>query len=145
MGYIPSSFRFAAMTVLPILCLGLVGCGNSEPSAEEVRQEHETAKEAREERESREVARELKTGDFVSCGRKVYASRQSLCTFARNVELSYYTEIVAGEGKPIGYHPPAKQDYRVLCSGTVPHKCTSFKDDGLGIEPLPSGIIFFSP
>jgi hypothetical protein len=145
MGNVPSSFRFAATTVLLVLCLSLLGCGSSKPSTEEVRQEHETAKEASEERESRKVARELKTGDYVSCGRKVYASRQSLCTFARNVELSYYTEIVAGEGKPIGYHPPAKQDYRVLCSGTVPHRCTSFKDDGPGIEPLPSGVIFFSP
>ncbi len=145
MGYVLGSLRLAATTVLLVLCLGLIGCGSSEPSAEEVRQEHESAKEAREERESRQVARELKTGDYVSCGRKVYASRQSLCTFARNVELSYYTEIVAGKGKPIGYHPPAKQDYRVLCSDTVPHKCTSFKDDGQGIEPLPSGVIFFSP
>lgn len=145
MGYITSSFRFAAAMVSLVLCLGLLGCGSSEPSAEEVRQDNETAKEAREERESQQVARELKTGDFVSCGRKVYASRQSLCTFARNVELSYYTEIVAGEGKPIGYHPPAKQDYRVLCSGTVPHRCTSFKGNEPGIESLPSGVIFFSP
>src|SRR5689334_17615444 len=96
------------MVAVLLLCLAVAGCGSSEPSTEEVRQENETAKEAREERESQEVARELKTGDFVHCGRKVYASRQSLCTFARNVELSYYTEIVAGEGKPIGYHPPAK-------------------------------------
>lgn len=144
MGYI-TSLRIAATTVLLVLCVGLLGCGSSEPSAEEVRQENETAKEAREERESQQVARELKTGDFVHCGRKVYASRQSLCTFARNVELSYYTEIVAGEGKPIGFHPPAKQDYRVLCSGTVPHRCASFKNDEPGIESLPSGVIFFSP
>jgi len=145
MGYLQSSFRFAAAAVLLALCLGLAGCGSSEPSAEEVRQEHETAKEAREGRESHEVAQELKTGDYVHCGRKVYASRRSLCTFARNVELSYYTEIVAGQGKPIGYHPPAKQDYRVLCSGTVPHRCTGFKGDEPGIESLPSGVIFFSP
>ena len=88
---------------------------------------------------------ELKAGDYVSCGGEVFVSKASLCTFAHNVQESYYTEIEVGWGKPIGFQPPAEQDYRVLCSGTIPHKCTSFKEDGPGIEPLPGGVIFFSP
>lgn len=149
MGYCssraPILLQLLVAGVLLCLCLALAGCGSSESSGEEVRQDREAAREAREERENHEAAQELENGDFVSCGSKVYANKQSICTFARNVEESYYTEITAGPGKPIGFHPPAEQDYRVFCSGTVPHKCTGFKDDGGGIEPLKGGVIFFSP
>ena len=150
MGYDLSSFglfsRSLAAVVVLGLCLVVIGCGSSSaPSGEEVRQEREAAQEAREERESQEVKRELETGDFVDCGGQVFVDRKSLCTFAKNVQGSYYTEVVAGWGKPIGLHPPAEQDYRVLCSGSVPHKCTPFKDDSPGIESLESGTIFFSP
>jgi hypothetical protein len=146
-------FRFAVLLALLALCLGALGCGSSEPSAaeirlahaEEIRQEHEAARDAREERENRKTEAELKAGDYVSCGGEVFASKASLCTFAHNVQEAYYTEVQVGRGKPIGFQPSAEQDYRVLCSGTVPHKCTSFKDDAPGIEPLPSGVIFFSP
>lgn len=137
--------RLLVAGILLSLCFAAFGCGGSDSNSEEARQEREAIQEAQEERESQKVKRELENGNFVHCGRKVYASEKSLCTFALNVEQSYYTEIVAGPGKPIGFHPPAEQDYRVLCSGTVPHKCTTFKDDGGGIEPLPSGVIFFSP
>jgi hypothetical protein len=149
MGYHEGSLRLALRLLvaggLLCLCLAAFGCGSSDSNSEETRQEREATQASQEERESKKVERELENGDFVHCGRKVYASAKSLCTFALNVEQSYYTEIVAGPGKPIGYHPPAKQDYRVFCNGTVPHKCTTFKFDGNGIEPLPSGVIFFSP
>jgi len=150
MGYDLSSLgpvvrSVAAVAVLG-LCLVLIGCGDSSSSSgEEVRQEREAALEAREEREGREVKRELEASDFVDCGGQVFADRQSLCAFAKNVQNAYYTEVVAGPGKTIGLHPPAEKDYRVLCSGSVPHKCVPFKNDSPGIESLPSGTIFFSP
>lgn len=150
MRYQQSSLRFPPrlLVVGALLCLVLAayGCGSSDSTnSEAARQDREAAQATQEERESQQVERELEDGDFVHCGRKVYASEKSLCTFARNVEQAYYTEVVAGEGKAVGYHPPAKQDYRVLCSGTVPHRCTSFKDNEPGIESLPGGVIFFSP
>ncbi|HEU4462894.1 MAG TPA: hypothetical protein VFR75_09910 [Solirubrobacterales bacterium] len=144
-GEARSALRLLAVGALLCLCLVPAGCGDSDSSGEEARPDPDAAREAREERENREVAKELENGDFVHCSRKVYANEQSLCTFAEYIEESYYTEIVAGPGKPIGFHPPAEQDYRVFCSGTVPHKCTGFKDDGAGIEPLEGAVIFFSP
>ncbi|HEU4739939.1 MAG TPA: hypothetical protein VFS54_12790 [Solirubrobacterales bacterium] len=144
-GSSPSLLRLLVAGALLCLCLVAFGCGSSDSNSEENRQEREAAQTTKEERESREVERELESSAFVHCGRKVYASEKSLCTFALNVEQAYYTEVVAGEGKAVGYHPPAKQDYRVLCSGTVPHRCTTFKNDENGIESLPSGVIFFSP
>lgn len=141
------SLRLFALGALLCLCLASFGCGSSsEPSSAEVaRQERESARDAREERKSQAVKRELESGDFVDCGGQVFANKQSLCTFAKNVKNAYYVEVVAGTGKAVGLHPPAGKDFRVLCTGTVPHRCTGFKDDGGGIEPLKGGLIFFSP
>lgn len=149
MGYrrssTPVALRLFTVGILLCLCLVALGCGSSESNSEETRQEREDAREMREERESREVAQELENGDFVHCGRKVYVSDQSICTFAKNVEGAYYVEVVAGQGPAIGFHPPAKKDYQVLCSGTVPHKCTPFKTKPGEIESLKAGVIYFSP
>lgn len=137
--------RLLAAGAVLCLCFVALGCGSSESTGEEARVEREDAREAREERESQAVERELKAGDFVKCGAQTFANKRSLCTFAKNVRAAYYVEVVAGSGKAIGYHPPAEQDYRVLCSGTVPHKCTGFKNNEPGIESLKGGVIFFSP
>jgi hypothetical protein len=141
--------RLLTAAVLLGLCLAMLGCGDSdsaEPSpAEQARQEREADREAREERENQAAEQELKAGDYLSCGGQLFVNKRSLCTFARNVQNAYYTEVQVGWGKAVGYEPHAKQDYRVLCSGTVPHKCTGFKDDSGGIEPLKGGVFFFSP
>lgn len=142
--------RLSTAAVLVGICAALLGCGSddggSEPSpAEAARQAREAARDAREERESREVEKELKAGDYISCGGEVFVNKRSLCTFAKNVQSAYYTEVQVGWGKALGLEPAAEKDYRVLCSGTVPHKCTGFKDDGGGIEPLQGAVIFFSP
>lgn len=142
--------RLLSAAILLGLCLALLGCGSdsdsSEPSpAEAARQEREAAREAREERENLAVEKELKAGDYVSCGGQLFVNKRSLCTFGRNVQNAYYTEVQVGSGKAVGYEPAAKKDFRLLCSGTVPHKCTGFKEDGPGIEPLKGGVIFFSP
>jgi len=140
-----SALRLTWFIALLTLCVVAIGCGSSGSGGETARQEQEAARDAREARESRRVELELKNGDFVRCGGKVFASAESLCTYARNVQNAYYTEVIAGRGETIGFQPPAKQDYAVICSGTVPHRCTGFKEDGVGIETLPSGTIFFSP
>lgn len=132
------------------LCLALPGCGGDSagPSAAEAaRQEREAARDAREERESQAAEKELKAGDYTGCGGQVFVNERSLCAFAKNVKNAYYVEVQVGTGKVVGYEPGAEQDYRALCSGTVPHKCTSFKEDGSDIEPLPdkSAVFFFSP
>lgn len=142
--------RPLAATALLALCLTLFACGgdssSSGPSPEEqARQERESVREAREERENQAMEEELKAGDYISCGGKLFVSKRSLCTFGRNVQHAYYSEVAVGRGKAIGYEPQADQDYRVLCSGTVPHKCTGFKGNDPGIESLKSGVIFFSP
>jgi hypothetical protein len=153
MGYHSSFARaFLRLMVVGALlapCLVPLGCGSdsgAEPSgAEKARQEREAVREAREEQENQAAKQELESGDYVSCGGQVFVSKRSLCTYARNVQNAYYTEVQVGQGKTLGYEPHAEQDYRVLCSGSIPHKCTGFKDDGGGIEPLKSGVIFFSP
>ena len=142
--------RVLAAAVLLVLCLALLGCGenSSEPSsAEAARQARDTAREAQEERESQAVKRELEAGDYVSCGGQVFVNKRSLCTFAQNGKSAYYTEVAAGPGTTVGYEPHAEQDFRVLCTGTVPHKCTTFKEDERGIEPLPDkrAVFYFSP
>lgn len=153
MGRHSSGFpRLLAAAVLLGLCLALLGCGSdsgsADPSpAEAARQEREAARDAREERESQAMKKELEAGDYISCGEQVFVNKASLCTFAKNIQSAYYTEVQVGWGKPLGLEPKAEKDFRVLCSGTVPHKCTTFKDDGRGIEPLPdkSAVFFFSP
>jgi hypothetical protein len=140
--------RLLTAAVLLGLCLALLGCGSDSPepsSSEAARQEREAVREAREERENRAMEQELKAGDYVSCGGKLFANKRSLCTFGRNVQNAYYVEVQVGRGKAVGYEPAAEQDYTLLCSGTIPHKCTGFKEDGNGIEPLKGGVIFFSP
>jgi hypothetical protein len=127
------------------LCLGLLGCGDSDSSGGTTAEDRPTAQQTQEERENQQVKRELKEGDFVSCGSQVFVNKQSLCAFAKNMRHAYYVEVVGGSGKVIGYHPADQQDYRVFCTGTVPHRCTGFKDEGEGIEPLQGALIFFSP
>lgn len=149
---LPAASRLLAAAVLLGLCLALLGCGgdsgSAEPSpAEAARQEREAARDAREERESQAAKQELKAGNYISCGEQVFVNKQSLCTFAKNVKNAYYVEVQLGTGKVVGYEPGAEKDYRALCTGTVPHKCTTFKKDGRGIEPLPDkgAVFFFSP
>ncbi len=138
--------RLLVAGALLCLCLAALSCGSSSnTSGEEARLEREAVEEAREDRENRRAESEFRDGDFVHCGRKVYASKRSLCAFAMNVESAYFIEVTAGPGKAIGYHPGAEQDYMVHCGGTLPHKCGSFDDEGEGIESLKSGVIFFWP
>ena len=136
----------SAVSALLCLCLVSTGCGDdSEPASEEARVEREDAREAREEKESQAVKKELDSGDFIACGSQTFVNKRSFCTFAKNMRNAYYVEVGSGPGKAVGLHPPAKQDYRVYCTGTVPHRCTGFKDEGEGIEPLKGALIFFSP
>ncbi len=87
----------------------------------------------------------LEEGDFVDCGGQVFVNKRSFCAFAKNMRHAYYAEVVSGPGKVIGLHPAANNDFRVHCTGTVPHRCTDFKYDGTGIPPLKGALIFFSP
>lgn len=148
----PAACRLLSAIALLGLCLALLGCGSDSDSggpspAEAARQEREAARDAREERESQAAKQELEAGDYIGCGGQVFVNEKALCTFAKNVKNAYYVEVQVGSGKVVGYEPDAEQDYRALCSGTVPHKCTSFKEDASGIEPLPdkSAVFFFSP
>lgn len=129
-----------------LLALGAVmlGCGSSDSGAETAEQNRQ-AEEKRQAEETSQVKQELKDGNYVPCGEQVFVNKKVFCTFARNMHQAYYVEVVSGSGKAVGYHPPAKKDFRVFCSGTVPHKCTGFKDDGQGIEPMKGAVIFFSP
>jgi hypothetical protein len=130
--------------VLLGLCAVLLGCGSSDSAAETAEQAGQ-AEERQEAQENRQVRKELGEGNFVDCGAHVFVNKKTFCTFAKNMQQAYYVEVVGGSGKAVGYYPRGGQDYRVYCSGTVPHKCTGFKDDGRGIEPLKGAVIFFSP
>jgi len=140
------------LSLLALLALGalLPGCGGSDSTGESTAASGtENAQEAREVQEEQEVETELKNlrakDLVVDCGSQVFANKQSICTFARNMRHAYYSEVVGGSGKAVGYDPGAEKDFRVFCSGTVPHKCTGFKDEGGGIESLDGALIFFSP
>lgn len=140
-------FAYAcALALLALaLCLGAIGCGDSNSSGGTTAAEPDSsAQEAKEDRESQQVKEELEQGNFVACGGQVFVNKKSICTFAKNMRHAYYVEVVSGSGKAIGYHPADKKDYRVFCTGTVPHRCTGFKNEG-GIEPLQGALIFFSP
>jgi hypothetical protein len=131
--------------VLLGLCAVMLGCGGSDSGGETVEENLPSAEEKREEQENQQAKRELEEGDYVDCGGQVFVNKKTFCTFAKNMHNAYYVEVVSGGGKAVGLYPKAGKDYRVYCSGTVPHKCTGFKDDGLGIEPLQGAVIFFSP
>lgn len=146
----PSSrlvFRLLGTLMLLGLCAVILGCGgDSASSSETVEENLPSAEEKREEQENQQAEKELNEGDFVDCGGQVFVNKKTYCTFAKNMHKAYYVEVVSGGGKAIGLHPPEKKDYQVYCSGTVPHKCTGFKDDGSGgIPPLHGVVIFFSP
>ena len=123
----------------------LAGCGGSDSSAGVTAQNQLSAREKQEDQESRQVRQELATGDFFDCGGRVFVNKRSLCAFAKNMQSSYYGNVVSGPAKVNGYHPADKKDYRVFCTGTVPHRCTGFKDDGQAWKPLKGALIFFSP
>lgn len=127
------------------LCAALLGCGSSDSGTETAEQNRLAAQQKQEDRENRQAEKELKESDFVHCGGQIYVNKKTFCQFARNMHKAYYVEVISGGGKVVGLYPKAGQDYRVYCSGTVPHKCTGFKDDGQGIEPLHGAVIFFSP
>lgn len=140
------ALRFLGMLVLLGLCAIVAGCGDSDSSSTVAAEPNRpSAQEKQQERETQQVKQELKEGDFVDCGGQVFVNKRSFCTFAKNMRNAYYVEVVSGPGKAIGLHPPTGKDYRVHCTGTVPHRCTGFKDDGGGIEPLKGALIFFSP
>jgi hypothetical protein len=139
------AFTLLSLVVLAGLCAALLGCGSSDTNTETAEQSSPTAAQKQEDQENRQAAKELKEGDYVHCHGQVYANKKTYCQFAINMHRAYYVEVVSGGGKVVGLYPKAGQDYRVYCSGTVPHKCTGFKDDGLGIEPLKGAVIFFSP
>lgn len=140
-----SVFRLLSTLLLIALCAALVGCGDSDSSGEAAESSGPTAAEQREAKETQQVKQELKEGNFVDCGSQVFVNKKIFCGFAKNMRHAYYAEVVGGPGKVVGLHPPDGKDYRVYCSGTVPHRCTGFKDDGRGIEPLQGALIFFSP
>jgi hypothetical protein len=144
--------RLRPLSLLALLVLGalLLGCGDSGSSdgntGAGVTENAQEAREAEEELEVRAELKELKgKGLVVDCGSQVFANKRSICGFAKNMRHAYYTEVIGGSGKAIGLDPRAGKDFRVYCSGTVPHRCTGFKDDGLGIESLDGALIFFSP
>jgi hypothetical protein len=142
----PPVFRLLGTLMLIGLCAVILGCGSgSDSSGETVEENLPSAEEKREEQENQQAKRELEEGDYVDCGGQVFVNKKTFCTFAKNMHKAYYVEVVSGGGKVVGLYPKAGQDYRVYCSGTIPHKCTGFKDDGAGIEPLHGAVIFFSP
>jgi hypothetical protein len=149
MGTRQSRIRLLSLLALLAMCALLLGCGDSDSSGDTAAAGTEDAQEVREAKEEREVKAELADlkakGLVVDCGNQVFANKQSICTFAENMHHAYYSEVVGGSGKAIGFDPGAEKDFRVFCSGTVPHKCTGFKDDGGGIESFDGALIFFSP
>ncbi len=149
MGTRRRRLRLLSLLALMGLCALLLGCGDSDSSGDTAAGSTENAQEEREAKEEREVKAELADlkakGLVIDCGGHVFANKQSICTFAKNMRHAYYVEVIAGSGKAIGFDPGAEQDFRVFCSGTVPHKCTGFKDDGQGIESLDGALIFFAP
>jgi hypothetical protein len=150
MGTRQRRIQLLSLLALLALCAALLGCGDSDSSSETTAaggtEDAQVVREAREEQEVKAELKDLKAkGLVVDCGTQVFANKQSICTFAKNMRHAYYTEVVGGSGKAVGYDPGAEKDFRVFCSGTVPHKCTGFKDDGGGIEGLDGALIFFSP
>lgn len=139
------TFRLLGALLLLVLCVALLGCGDSDSSGETSEQDSQAAQEKREEQETKQVKQELAEGDFVDCGGQIFVNKKTFCVFAKHMRWAYYSEVVSGAGKAIGLYPKDGKDYRVYCSGTVPHKCTGFKYEGSGIEPLKGAVIFFSP
>jgi hypothetical protein len=143
----PLAARLSGLGAVLGICLAIFGCGSSEPDAEAARQEREAVHEVQQRREDREMARQLRTGDFVGCGRQLFVTSRSLCAYARNVQNVYYAEVVAGAGTVTAFYPAAHRDYRVRCTGSTPHRCSGYEDGGKDeeIESLGAGLIFFSP
>src|SRR5690349_10810487 len=116
--------RFAiallGLIALIALCSVQLGCGGSNSGADSAAQPVHPEEE-REAQENRQVRQELKDGDFVDCGGHVYVNRKTFCAYAKNMQSAYYVEVVSGSGKPLGFYPRGGKDFRVFCSGTVPH------------------------
>jgi hypothetical protein len=142
------ALRLLALALLVVGAIVIAGCGGSDSSDPDTASA-ESAQEKNEAQETEQVKAELadlkESGEVVDCGAQVFVNKQVFCGFAKNMRHAYYVEVVTGGGKAIGLHPPDGIDYRVYCSGTVPHRCTGFKDDGGGIKPLNGALIFFSP
>src|SRR6476660_418479 len=115
-----SAIALLSSVLLLSLCAALLGCGSSDSGAETTEQTRQ-AEQQRQEQETRQVKQELKEGDYVDCGEQVFVNKKTFCTFARNMHQAYYVEVVSGGGKVVGYYPRGGQDYRVYCTGTVPH------------------------
>jgi hypothetical protein len=146
------SLRLLGALALACLLLGsfaLAGCGGSDSSDETAGDSQAATQEQQENQQAQKELDELKGKELTKCKTSIgqlYANERAGCEFAENVKNAYYTEVVSGSGKTLGIHPRTGTDFMLHCSGTVPHKCTGYKDDGKsGIPPLKGGLIFFTP
>lgn len=146
--------RVSVLAVVGIVTsLGLVACGGSGSSQEELAQaKKEAANHVHKEDRLRKLEKELKevhkqgkpistvstsapsagpppvsTGP-TSCGNNLTAGPSTSCPFAENVRLEYEDEIGVGSGSITAYSPANNEVYEMFCTAGSPHECSGAID-----------------
>lgn len=142
------------IAAIAIVSLGVVACGSSGTSQEELNQaKREGASHARETARIKQIQREIRairrhgggnpnaipagagssgtastaTGT-TSCGGELSVGPNTTCPFAANVRAAYEEEVGTGSGAVYAYSPVTKKLYEMLCTAGTPHVCTGGND-----------------
>lgn len=142
------------IAVVVILSLGVVACGSSGASQEELNQaKQEGAAHARETARIKQIQHEIRairrhggsnpnavpagagssgitssTTGTTSCGGELSVGPNTTCPFAANVRTAYEEELGAGSGVVYAYSPVTEKLYEMLCTAGTPHVCTGGND-----------------
>jgi hypothetical protein len=140
---------------MAVAVLGLVACGDSGASQEELNQaKREGAAHAREAARIKQIQRELRalrrqnggrsggnvvqapasggstesTTGTTSCGGELSVGPATTCPFAVNVRAAYEEEVGVGSGIVYAYSPVTEKLYEMQCTAGAPHVCTGGND-----------------
>lgn len=142
------------IAVVAIVSVGVVACGSSGASQEELNQaKQEGATHTRETARIKQIQREIRairrhggsnpnavpagagssgitssmTGT-TSCGGELSVGPNTTCPFAANVRAAYEEELGTGSGVVYAYSPVTEKLYEMLCTAGTPHVCTGGND-----------------
>lgn len=142
------------IAVIAIVSLGVVACGSSGASQEELNQaKREGATHAQETERIKQIQREIRairrhgggnpnavpagagssgitstTTGTTSCGGELSVGPNTTCPFAANVQAAYEEEVGTGSGVVYAYSPATGKLYEMLCTAGTPHVCTGGND-----------------
>jgi hypothetical protein len=138
------------MAAIAVISFGVVACGSSGASQEELNQaKQEGAAHAQETARIKQIQREIRairrhgggnpnvvpagtapssatsnTTGTTSCGGELSVGPSTTCPFAENVRAAYEEELGAGSGIVYAYSPATNKLYEMQCTAGTPHVCT---------------------